>query len=158
VFARMHPRYNFPHIGLLVMGVVTAIASFFPLDQVINMLTAAIVLIQGVAQVIALFVLRRRQPDLPRPYRMTLYPLPALVALCGWAFAYYWSGKTVILLSLAWLALGVVAFMAWALLERTWPFGPIEVREAFLDGGAIPPRRGFEVLPPLGGEGDEHVG
>ncbi len=157
VFAQMHPRFNFPHIGLLVMGAVTAVASFFPLDQVINMLTAAIVLIQGVAQVIALFVLRRRQPNLPRPYRMTLYPLPALVALAGWAFAYYWSGRPVILLSLAWLALGVIAFLIWARFERTWPFGPIEVREAFSPDHVIP-RRGFEVIPPSGGKGDGHVG
>jgi amino acid transporter len=158
VFARMHPRFHFPHIGLLVMGVVTAIASFFPLDQVINMLLAAIVLIQGVAQVIALFVLRRRQPGLRRPYRMTMYPVPAVVALAGWGFAYYWSGWPVILLSLGWLGLGVAAFFVWAWFERTWPFGQIEVCEAFLDRDATSPRRGFEVPPPGGGEGDGRLG
>ena len=35
---------------------------------------------------------------------MTMYPVPAVVALAGWGFAYYWSGRTVILLSLGWLA------------------------------------------------------
>ncbi len=132
-FARLHPRLHFPHFGLLVMGVITAVASFFPLDQVINMLTAAIVLIQGIAQVAALTVLRRRQPGLRRPYRETLYPLASLTALIGWSYVYSRSGALMIKLSLAWLALGVIAFLAWARWERTWPFGPIEIREAFLE-------------------------
>ncbi|HEY8748751.1 MAG TPA: APC family permease, partial [Tepidisphaeraceae bacterium] len=139
VFARLHSRHQFPHVALLVMGVLTAIASFFPLDQVIKMLTAAVVLIQGVAQIVALFVLRRRQPALRRPYRMALYPLPAILALLGWVFAYYWSGWQVILLSLAWLGLGVIAFLVWAYVERTWPFGPVEIRETFLPASADEP-------------------
>jgi amino acid transporter len=132
-FARLHPRLHFPHVGLLVMGIITAVASFFPLDQVINMMTAAIVLIQGVAQVAALTVLRRRQPRLPRPYRQALYPLPSLIAMAGWCYAYYKSGKPMIELSLVWLGLGVVAFLVWAWFERTWPFGPIEIREEFVE-------------------------
>jgi hypothetical protein len=85
---------------------------------------------------------------------MTLYPLPAIVALAGWAFAYYWSGRVVILLSLAWLAVGMAAFLVWAWFERTWPFAPVQVREPFIDGATAPPKRRFGVLPPPGGEGD----
>jgi amino acid transporter len=29
VFGKLHPRYNFPHVALIVMGVITAIGSFF---------------------------------------------------------------------------------------------------------------------------------
>ncbi|MDE0062439.1 MAG: amino acid permease [Gammaproteobacteria bacterium] len=40
--------------------------------------------------VLGLFVLRIRRPGLPRPYRLTAYPLPALVylAIAGWTLAY----------------------------------------------------------------------
>ena len=40
--------------------------------------------------VLGLFVLRMRRPGLPRPYRLTAYPLPALVylAIGGWTLAY----------------------------------------------------------------------
>ncbi len=40
--------------------------------------------------VLGLFVLRIRRPELPRPYRLTAYPLPALVylAITGWTLAY----------------------------------------------------------------------
>jgi amino acid transporter len=132
VFGRLHPKLRFPTVGLLTMGVVTAIGSLFTLGDVITMLTAVFVLIQSIAQVAALTVLRRRQPTLPRPYKQWLYPLPSVVALIGWVFIYYKSGTQAILLSVVWLAVGAVAFLIWARTERTWPFGPKEVEERFL--------------------------
>lgn len=132
VFGRLHPRWRFPHVSLLVMGAITAIGSMFTLDDVINMLVAVMVLLQSVAQIAALTILRRRQPALRRPYRMVLYPLPSLVALVGWIYVYWASGATPMLLSLAWIAAGTVAFVIWARIERTWPFGPRVIREDYL--------------------------
>jgi len=132
-FGRLHPRYHFPHVSLLVMGAITIIGSFFTLGTVISMLTAVIVIVQAVAQVVALTVLRRRQPGLLRPYRQWLYPLPSLLALAGWLYVYYSAGLTSILMSVAWLAAGVVAFLIWGRSVRAWPFGPKDVREEYLD-------------------------
>src|SRR6266480_299721 len=133
-FGRLHPRYHFPHISLIVMCVITAIGSFFDLSTVISLLIAVIVLIQGLGQVVALTVLRRRQPNLKRPYRMWLYPLPSIIALVGWLYVYYSSGLVPILLSLAWVAAGVVAYLFWArFVEHTWPFGPKEIKEEYLE-------------------------
>lgn len=137
-FARMHPRLKFPTFGLYAMGVITALGSLFTLTDVISMLTAVFVLVQSVAQIVALTVLRRRQPDLPRPYRMWLYPLPSLVALAGWIYIYKSAGTRPIVLSLIWLAAGVVAYLVWARLERIWPFGPKEISEPFAEPGAEP--------------------
>jgi amino acid transporter len=148
VFARLHPRGNFPHVALLVMGVITAVGSFFKLDDVINTLIAVIVLVQGVAQVIALTVLRKRQPALRRPYRMFLYPVPGLIALVGWCYLYYASGWKIIGLSIGYLALGMIAFLIWAGMEKTWPFGPKEIREEFLELQHTTPQRGFEPIMP----------
>lgn len=134
VFGRLHPRLNFPHIALLTMGLVTAIATFFPLDAIINLLTAVLVLVQALGQIAALITLRRRQPDLPRPYRMWGYPVLAWIAGAGWTYVYFASGAKMIALSLGWLVCGVVAFLGWARVERSWPFGPKEVREEFRGG------------------------
>lgn len=132
-FGRLHPRYHFPHISLLVMCLITAIGSFFTLTAVINMLLAVSVLVQSVAQVVALTVLRRRQPDLRRPYREWLYPIPSLLALAGWLYVYFSSGAFSIILSLAWIVAGGIAFLIWARIEHTWPFGPRDVREEYLE-------------------------
>jgi amino acid transporter len=133
-FGKLHPRYHFPHVALIVMCVITAIGSFFDLGTVISMLVAVIVLIQAVGQVVALPVLRRRQPELKRPYRMWLYPVPIIIALVGWIYVYYASGWLPIVLSLVWVAAGVVAYLLWArYVEHTWPFGPKEIREEYLE-------------------------
>ena len=133
VFGRMHPRHNFPHVALLVMGVITALASLLDLTTVINMLTTVAVLVQSIAQVVALTVLRRRQPELRRPYRQWLYPVPSLLALAGWIYVYASATTESILLSVAWIVGGVVAFLAWARVNRAWPFAPIVVRERYLE-------------------------
>jgi amino acid transporter len=137
IFGRLHPKLNFPHVALLVMGVVTAIGTFLPLDTVINLLTAVMVLIQSIGQIAALITLRRRQPDLPRPYRMWGYPIVAWIAAAGWLYIYVSSGLKMMLLSLAWLTCGIVAFLIWARAERSWPFGPKEIREEFRGGKAM---------------------
>ncbi len=111
IFGRMHPRHDFPHIALLVMGVLTAAGSLLDLTTVINMLTTVAVLVQAIAQIIALTVLRRRQPELRRPYRQWLYPVPSILALAGWAYVYESADARSIWLSLVWVAGGLVAFL-----------------------------------------------
>lgn len=131
-FGRLHPRLRFPHVGLLVMGGIVAIASFFDLTTVLPIIFAVFVT-AWVAQVVALTILRRKQPGLRRPYRMWLYPVPSAVAVIGWLYVYYSAGLwPAIVVSLIWLAAGVVAFLVFARVEGIWPFGPIEVEEAYL--------------------------
>lgn len=119
-FARLHPRKDIPHVALLAVGALSLVASLFTLDQVIAFLTAGIVLIQGVAQILALFALRSRAPD--APFRMPLFPLPALVALAGWLFAFVYTGATAIALGVGWLLAGVGVFAVTARTRQWWPF------------------------------------
>jgi len=139
-FGRLHPRDRFPHVALIVMCVITALGSFFTLSTVISVLLAVFVIVQAIAQVVALTVLRRRQPDLRRPYRQWLYPVPSLVALAGWIYVYASAGRTPIVFSIVVLVTGVAAFLVWARIEREWPFGPKHVREEFRATEATPQR------------------
>jgi amino acid transporter len=132
VFARLHARHGFPHVALLTMGLVTAIGTFFDLTEVINMLLAATIIVQSIAQIAALIVLRRRQPDLPRPYKQWLYPLPCVIALLGWTYVYVSASTLSLILSGIWIAAGLAVFAVWAKLNRSWPFAPVEVRETYL--------------------------
>jgi amino acid transporter len=132
-FGKLHPKHNFPHVALLVMGVITAIGSLLDLTTVINMLTTVAVLVQSIAQIAALSVLRRRQPGLRRPYRQWLYPVPSVLALVGWIYVYASASTLSIILSVVWIVGGILAFLVWARINRAWPFGPLTVREAYLD-------------------------
>jgi hypothetical protein len=39
-----------------------------------------------------------------------------------------------------WMALGAVAYLIWARYEKVWPFGPKEIREAFLEEQRVSPQ------------------
>jgi amino acid transporter len=132
-FGRLHPRHGFPHVALLVMGLITAIGSFFDLTTVINLLLAVAVLVQSVPQIIALTVLRRRQPSLYRPYKQWLYPLPSLAALAGWIYVYTSASATSLIGSAIWIVAGIAAYLGWARANHHWPFKPPEVREVYLE-------------------------
>ena len=83
VFGRLHPRLKLPTAGVLTMGVITIIGSLFTLTTIINAAVATLVIIQSLAQVAAIVVLRRRRPNLVRPYRQWLYPVPTIIALAA---------------------------------------------------------------------------
>jgi amino acid transporter len=141
-YARLHPRHEFPVLGLVTMGAVTAVGFLIgrhtDLNTLINLLTTVMVIVQAFAQILAVTVLRRRQPNLRRPYKMWLYPAPSIVAGIGWLVVYGYADRNApgyhpIEWSLAWVAAGVVSFLVWSRVEKVWPFGPREIREEFAD-------------------------
>jgi amino acid transporter len=121
-FARLHPTHGFPYVSLLVLGLISIVACLFSLGIVIDALIATRILVQFIGQVIGVIRLRRTRPDMPRPYRMWLYPVPAVVALFGWLFVFVTTDVRVIGFGLAILALGVMGFLVWSRRLQQWPF------------------------------------
>lgn len=119
-FAHVHPRLRFPDVSLVAMGLIALPACLFPLGDVIAALTTGIVLIQSCAQIVALGLVRKR--GIVAPYRMWLYPLPALVALAGWAYVFLGAGRAAIAYGLGGLALGAIVYVVRAGRAREWPF------------------------------------
>jgi amino acid transporter len=122
IFARLHPSQGFPYVSLVVLGVLSIVAGFVSLGTVIDALVTMRILVQFIGQIGAVTLLRRRAPDMPRPYRMWLYPVPSLVALLGWIFIFATTPPTVIAFGLGALVLGVLCFGAWSWQRKTWPF------------------------------------
>jgi amino acid transporter len=122
VFARLHEAKRFPHVSLLLIGLIAVAASVLSLGMVIDALITTRILVQFIGQVVALTLLRRNAPDMPRPFRMWLYPLPNLVALFGWIFLFATSGWDVIAFGLGTLVLGIAVFAAWSRHTGRWPF------------------------------------
>jgi amino acid transporter len=127
IFGRLHPVKAFPHVSLLVMGIIAILCSFISLGIVIEVLVSTRILVQFVGQIGAVILLRRRAPQMVRPYRIWLYPVPVFLALAGWIFVFVTSGKQIIVFSLTALALGAAAFFAWAKVTRRWPFAATSV-------------------------------
>jgi len=124
VFARLHPTKQFPHISLLLIGGVAIICCAVSLGTLIDALLTTRILVQFIGQIIALTLLRVKQPDLPRPFKVWLYPLPNLLALFGWIFLFATSGWSIIVFGLGTLIVGILGFLAWAAATKQWPFAP----------------------------------
>jgi len=86
VFGRLHPTRGFPYVALLTLAGTACLFCFFSLADVIAALVVLRIVLQFSLQHIGVMVLRVRRPDMPRPFRVWLYPLPPLLALAGFAY------------------------------------------------------------------------
>jgi amino acid transporter len=109
-FGRLHPTKHFPHVSLLTIGAVTIPFCFFSLGQLVSWLIQVQILLQFVWQCAAVILLRRYRPDIPKPFRMWLYPLPALVSLAMWLYIFASAPAAGIVFSVAFLAVAVGAY------------------------------------------------
>jgi amino acid transporter len=109
---------------VLFLGIASALACLLTLDVLINALIVIQILIQFMAQVIAVTLIRRNRPDIPRPFRMPLYPYTSIVAFLGWLYILVASGVPYIIAGFALLLLGILAYLWRARQMREWPFAP----------------------------------
>src|SRR5450432_2235444 len=112
VFARLHPTGHFPHVSLLVMGLLSIVASFWSLDAVITALITSRIIIQFVGQIVALHYLRQDR-NRARPFQMWMYPLPSVIAFAGWSYIFLTSGWNYAGFGLLTLIAGVAAYWLW---------------------------------------------
>ncbi len=135
VFARVHPVHHFPHVSLLALSGAGILFCFFPLADVISALVVIRILLQFIVQAIGLIVLRIRRPEIPRPFRMWLYPIPAILAIAG--FGYILIARHNFLKEIRYAAViliaGLIIYTVRAWRNHEWPFGeplaaPVEIQ------------------------------
>jgi APA family basic amino acid/polyamine antiporter len=125
VFSRVHPQGRFPYVSLLALGIGAMAFCFLRLADVIAALVIIRIMVQFLLQTVGVIVLRFRRPGLLRPFRMWLYPLPALLATAGFVFVLFsrkgflkeirYAGVLVV------LGLAIYVVRSWRRSE--WPFG-----------------------------------
>jgi len=124
-FAKVHPVYQFPYVSLLALAGVAALFCFLRLSDLIAALVVIRILLQFLVQSIGVIVLRIRRPDMPRPFRMWLYPVPALVAAGSFLFILF-SRKAFgreIRYAVVILIVGLMVYSSRAWRRGEWPFG-----------------------------------
>lgn len=97
----------------------------FRLADVVAALVVIRISTQFLLQIAGLLWLRLRRPDFPRPFRMWLYPLPALLAAVGFLYVLRvreeW--KREVRYSLAIVVVGLLIFFLRSWRRKEWPFG-----------------------------------
>jgi amino acid transporter len=124
--AAVHPRHNIPHRSLVALGLVATAFCFFSLVQVITLLVITRILLQFLPQQVGVMLLRIQRPELSRPFRIPLYPLPPLIALAGFVFMLVNRGHALAELAVA-AAIAVSGTLIYLIRARRlgqWPFAP----------------------------------
>ena len=123
-FARVHPEKRFPTVSLLALGAVAILFCLLRLADLIAALVVIRILLQFIVQAIGVMVLRHRQPDMPRPFRMWLYPLPALMAIAGFLYVLFArkNFQREIKYAVVVLIVGLIVYFIRAGRRREWPF------------------------------------
>ena len=109
-FGRVHATKHFPHVSLLTIGAVALPFCFFSLGQLVSWLIQVQILLQFVWQCAAVMLLRRCRPDIAKPFRMWLYPVPALVSLGMWLYIFVSSPLPGIVFAAVFLGVAVTAY------------------------------------------------
>src|SRR5213082_4251883 len=122
VFARVHPTKHFPHVSLLVLGGLALLFSvILNLQTAIVGILAVRLIVQFVGQAVGVMLLRRRWSSDKFPFKMWLYPVPAVLTMIGWLWL-FWRTGAARKWGLLQIALGVVAFLVWTWEKKQWPF------------------------------------
>jgi len=132
IFSKVHPTKRFPYVSLLVMGAFAALFCFFKLADIIAAMVVIRILIQFLAQIVGLLILRRTNPDFPRPFRMWLYPIPALVAIAGFLFVLFSrpNFQREIRYAAVLIVAGVIVYLVRAYTKKEYPFAPRDAAPA----------------------------
>jgi amino acid transporter len=124
IFSRLHPKHKFPYVSLIVMGMAAAVFCFLRLIDIIAALVVIRIIIQFLAQTVGVIIFRIRRPDIERPFKMWLYPLPAIAAFSG--FVYVLISRNNFLKEIRYAAvlliLGSILFFWRSYRRKEWPF------------------------------------
>jgi fructoselysine transporter len=122
IFGRLHRKKKFPHISLLALGTLAFFFSInLDLETSIAGILAVRLIVQFIGQAVGVMLLRKRLGTERLPFKMWLYPLPAVLTMIGWAWLFWHTGA-----ARKWglleIALGVMAFLVWTATMKQWPF------------------------------------
>ncbi len=123
-FGRVHEKLRFPHISLLALGGLAVAFCFLRLADVIAALAVIRILLQFLLQSVGVIVLRIRQPKRKRPFRMWLYPLPAILASLGFLYMLFSRPNFAreVRYAVVLVVVGVAIYLLRSARRREWPF------------------------------------
>ena len=112
-FADIHPRWRTPWKNTILVGVLAAmVGSLMPIDDIGKMVNIG-TLLAFVIVCIAVILLRRTDPDQPRPFRTPWVPLVPILGIVFNGYMMYRLGWINWLRLIIWLAIGLVVYFTY---------------------------------------------
>jgi APA family basic amino acid/polyamine antiporter len=111
--ARVHPKYRTPHITTILTGVfVATFAAVANIDEIVQ-LTNIGTLFAFVLVAIGIIILRKTNPNAPRPFRTPFVPIVPLLAVVSCGYLMLQLPLETWIRFILWLALGLVFYFAY---------------------------------------------
>jgi APA family basic amino acid/polyamine antiporter len=112
-FGAVHPRFRTPHKATILTGVLVAVvAALFPLKVLADLVNIG-TLMAFVIVCAAVLVMRRTNPDLPRPFRTPFVPLVPLLGMAINLMMMFYLGWENWLRLFTWLGIGLAIYFAY---------------------------------------------
>lgn len=127
-FRRLHPLYNTPYISILSQSGIAVLLVIFGTFNDLLGYVVFVMLLSSVATGVSLFVLRQKDPTLPRPFRTWGYPFVPLLfigAYAAIAVQIAFSNPSASLLGIGIALTGLPFFFWWKLRSK----GTLPVRD-----------------------------
>ena len=113
VLAKVHPRFKTPYVGTIITGIfVAGFAAFANIAEVVD-LTNIGTLFAFVLVSAGVIVLRRTDPDRPRPFRVPWVPITPLISIAACFYLMTQLPAITWIRFLIWLAVGLVLYFTY---------------------------------------------
>ena len=108
--AKVHPKFRTPHVTTILTGVfVAVVAAVTNIDEVVDLCNIG-TLFAFVLVAIGIMVLRRTDPNRPRPFRTPLVPLVPILAIITCGYLMYAQPNITWIRFAVWLVIGLVLY------------------------------------------------
>ncbi|MFN5377376.1 MAG: APC family permease [Ignavibacteria bacterium] len=122
-FGKLHPSQSFPHVALLVLaGLAMFFAATLTISDAIKSIVTMRVFTQFIAQAAGLMILRKRIGWQAMPWRMWMYPVPALLTIVLWLWIFSSAKPLQQIMGVVAPVVGTIVFVAVSYSRKTWPF------------------------------------
>ena len=111
VFGKLHPTKNFPYVSLLILaGIAFAFSLLFKMKEVITAIIIMRIIVQFIGQAVGILLYHQKHREENFPFRMWLYPLPAIIGIAVWLFIFFSAEWQYIAGAVGVIALGCLVY------------------------------------------------
>lgn len=89
--AQVNEKYGTPHWAIIVIVIFGILGAIFQKLFLVFQIASSAILIAFIMVIISFFILRKKKPEMERPYRVPLYPLTPIIAIIGSGVAFLFS-------------------------------------------------------------------
>ncbi|WP_284460104.1 amino acid permease, partial [Chryseobacterium sp.] len=112
-FGELHPKTKTPYKGIILLGIIVAlIAAFTPISTLADM-TSFGTLFAFTLVCIAVWVMRKKEPDLIRPFKVPAYKIVVALGVFINIYLIFNLSAHALELSAVWLFLGGVVYFSY---------------------------------------------